>query len=122
MRIIKVIIEAADPIGVNTVVGNHIKDPNMGKGDNKTIIGANTKATADNLIPPMEAILIITMAIIKAGCGHGRNHLRPCGHRRGNYRGHNNYQYHQYYTHDDGSQYGPPCTLCGGFNHSPKHC
>ena len=19
-------------------------------------------------------------------------------------------------------QYGPPCSLCGGFNHSPKHC
>ena len=19
-------------------------------------------------------------------------------------------------------QYGPPCTLCGGYNHSPKHC
>ena len=30
-----------------------------------------------------------------------------------------------YYDHDDGSQfeqYGPPCTLCDGFNHSPKHC
>ena len=27
--------------------------------------------------------------------------------------------------HDDGSkfeQYGPPCILCRGFNHSPKHC
>ena len=38
---------------------------------------------------------------------------------------HNNYQYHQYYTHDDASQveqYDPPCTLCSGFNHSPKHC
>ena len=32
------------------------------------------------------------------------------------------YQY-QYYTHDQQSeQYGPPCSLCGGFNHSPKHC
>ena len=61
----------------------------------------------------------------RGGCGHGRNHFRPRGHGRGNYQGHNNYQYHQYYMHDDGSQveqYGPPCTLCGGFNHSPKHC
>ena len=44
---------------------------------------------------------------------------------RGNYQGHNNYQYHQYYTHDDGSQveqYGAPCACCSGFNHSPKHC
>ena len=27
--------------------------------------------------------------------------------------------------YDDGSQfkqYGPPCTICGGLNHSPKHC
>ena len=32
------------------------------------------------------------------------------------------YQY-QYYTHDQQlEQYGPPCSLCGGFNHSPKHC
>ena len=32
------------------------------------------------------------------------------------------YQY-QYYTHDQQiEQYGPPCSLCGGFNQSPKHC
>ena len=48
------------------MVGNHIEDPNTGEGDNKTITGANTKATADNLIRPTEAIIIITMAIIKA--------------------------------------------------------
>ena len=66
MRIIEVIIEAADPKGVNTVVGNHIEDPNIGEGDNKTITGANTKATVDNVTPPMEAIIIIPMAIIKA--------------------------------------------------------
>ena len=30
---------------------------------------------------------------------------------------------YQYYTHDQQTeQYGPPCSLCGGFNHSPKHC
>ena len=32
------------------------------------------------------------------------------------------YQY-QYYTHDpQPEQYGPPWSLCGRFNHSPKHC
>ena len=32
------------------------------------------------------------------------------------------YQY-QYYTHDQQpEQYGPPCSLCGSFHHSPKHC
>ena len=48
------------------MVGNHIEDPNTGEGDNKTITGANTKATMDNLIPPTEAIIIITMAIVEA--------------------------------------------------------
>ena len=32
------------------------------------------------------------------------------------------YQY-QYYTHDpQPEQYGPPCSLCGRYNHYPKHC
>ena len=30
---------------------------------------------------------------------------------------------YQYCTHDPQTeQYGPPCSLCGSFNHSPKHC
>ena len=57
------------------------------------------------------------------GRGRGPQQFRGCGHSRLNF--HNNagtYQY-QYYTHDQQSeQYGPPCSLCGGFNHSPKHC
>ena len=66
MRILEVIIETADPTGVNTVVGNHIEDPNTGEGDNKTTTGANTKATTDNLIPHVEVMIIITIAIINA--------------------------------------------------------
>ena len=38
----------------------------IGKGDNKMIIEANTKATVDSLIPPAEAIIISIMAIIEA--------------------------------------------------------
>ena len=91
MRIIEVIIEATDPIGVNTVIGNHIEGPNTGEGDNKTITGANTMATVDNLTPPMEAKKNYYGNYQgRGGRGHGRNHFRPCGHRRGN----NNYQYH----------------------------
>ena len=56
-----------DPIGVNTVVGNHIEVPSIGGGNNKIIIEANIKITMDNLIPPMEAIILTIMAIIKAG-------------------------------------------------------
>ena len=108
------------------MVGNHIEVPSNREGDNKIIIEANTKVTTDNLIPPTEAIIItimtvteveVTMAMVET--------ITDLSHGRGNYQGHNNYQYHQYYVHDDGSQfeqYGPPCPLCSGFNHSPKHC
>ena len=44
-----------------------LEDPNKGEGDNKTIIGANTKITMANLTPPVEAITItIITVIIKA--------------------------------------------------------
>ena len=65
MRIIEVTIEAVDPTGTNIAVENHIKVLSKGEGDNKIIIEANTKATLDNLIPPMAAIIIIIMAIIE---------------------------------------------------------
>ena len=65
MRIIEVTIEAVDPTGANIAVENHIEVLSKGEGDNKIIIEANTKAIADNLIPPMAAIIIIIMAIIK---------------------------------------------------------
>ena len=55
--------------------------------------------------------------------GRGNYHSHGCS--RSNYRGNANYQYHQYYGYDDEyqtDQYGPPCALCGGYNHSPKHC
>ena len=63
--------------------------------------------------------------INKVTHGHGRSNYCRCSHGRSNYWGNNNYQYHQYYGHDDEyqtDQYGPPCALCGGYNHSPKHC
>ena len=56
-------------------------------------------------------------------CGRGRGNYHGCGGSRSNYRGNTNY--HQYYGHDDEyqtDQYGPPYALCGGYNHSPKHC
>ena len=64
-RSLEVITEAADPTGFNrVVVGNPIEVLNQEKGDSKTIIGANTKATADNSTPPTEAITIIIIAVI----------------------------------------------------------
>ena len=57
------------------------------------------------------------------GCGHGPQQFRGCGRGRANYQNNNGMYQNQYYTHDPQSeQYSPPCSLCGGFNHSPKHC
>ena len=55
--------------------------------------------------------------------GQGPQQFRGRGCSRSNFQSNAaTYQY-QYYTHDQQSeQYGPPCSLCGGFNHSPKHC
>ena len=43
---------------------NLIEVLNKGEGDYKTIIGANTKAAMDNLIPSMEAITITIITVI----------------------------------------------------------
>ena len=52
-------------------------------------------------------------------CKHFRGHGRG----RANYQNNNGMYQYQYYTHDQQSeQYGPPCSLCGRFHHSPKHC
>ena len=65
MRIIQVTTEAVHPTGANTVVENHTEVLSRGEGHNKIIIEANTMVTMDNIIPPVAAIMIIIMAIIK---------------------------------------------------------
>ena len=64
LRIIEVITGAANHTGVNKQQKTLLGDPNRGEGDNKTITGANTKLTTDNLTPPTEAITIIIIMII----------------------------------------------------------
>ena len=57
--------------------------------------------------------------------GQGRGNYHGCGQGTSNYQGNADYQYHQYYGHDDEyqtEQYGPPCALCSSYNHSAKHC
>ena len=127
MRIIEVTAEAIDPTGANTVVKSHIEVLTKGEGDNKIITEANAKATVDNLIPPTAAIIIITMAIIKVEVAVAavETITDPAVMEEVITEAITKfYQYRQYYTHDDRyqiKQYGPPCALCGGFNHSPKH-
>ena len=41
-----------------------LDDTNKGEGDNKTIIGTNTKISVDNLTCPTEAITITIIAVI----------------------------------------------------------
>ena len=51
--------------------------------------------------------------------GRGRANYHRCSHGRSNYQGNTNYQYHHYYGHDaeyQTDQYGPPFSLCGGYN------
>ena len=64
MRIIGVIIEAVDSIGVNIIKGDHTEGLSNGKGDNKITTEANFKAAVGNLILPLVAIIIITTVTI----------------------------------------------------------
>ena len=57
------------------------------------------------------------------GRGSGPQQFRGRGRGRPIYQNSNGRYQHQYYTHHpQPEQYGPPCSLCGRFNHSPKHC
>ena len=140
-RIIEVTIEVTDPTGANIAVESHIEGLSKGEGDNKIITEANIKATIDNFIPPMVAIIIIIMAIIKAEVAVAImvtiidhvdveeaiteaitiintiniTHMVMDS-------SSNNMVHHVLFAEVSIKQYGPPCALCSGFNHSPKHC
>ena len=97
----------------------------------KTHTKFNIKVTNIKVITT-KAIMVYTTTQIEAinyGKFRGRSHSHRSNyhgrsHGRSNYRSNDNYQYHQCYGHDDDyqpDQYGPPCALCGGYNHSPKH-
>ena len=50
------------------------------------------------------------------------SNFRRRGHGRANYQSSNGAYQYQYYMHDtQPEQYGPPCSLCSSFNHSPKY-
>ena len=66
MKIMEVTVEAVDPIGANIMAEGHIEGINKWEGDNKITIEANSRAMVDSLVLLMVAIIIITMAVIKA--------------------------------------------------------
>ena len=128
MRIIEVIIEAIDPIGRGQYNSRrpYRGSQQRGRGQQNNYRG-QFQGSCREFNPSRGSYNNNYYCNYggRGGYGCGGNFHRPHGCGRGNNRGHNNYQYHQYYTHDDGTefeQYSPPCTLCGGFNHSPKHC
>ena len=55
-----------------------------------------------NIMKRQTTIIIMRIMEVITEAASGNNY-RGCGNGRSNYRGHNNYQYPQYYTHDDGS-------------------
>ena len=82
---------------------------------NRTIL--NTATTVNPIFREIKQIATDTET------GWGPQQFRGCSHGRANYQSSNGTYQYQYYTHDpQPEQYDPPCSLCGGFNHSPKHC
>ena len=126
-------VEATDLIMVKAVTDNleglynetEDKDLSMVNISFKviTIREVHLNKTIHNTVIPTNPISreIIQKAIEAEGRGHGPQQFRGHGCGRPNYQNSNGR--YQYYTHDpQPEQYGPPCSLCGGFNHSPKHC
>ena len=104
-----------------------LEDPNKGEGDNKTIIGANTKITMDNLTPAMEAITIaIITVIIKAEVDVAMvviiTEVAAMDEVVIEAITISNTTNITHMIIVQVEKYGPPRALCGCFNHSPKHC
>ena len=127
-------VEAADLLMVKAVANNSEASHNEAEARDLSIIHVNfritdfrevhTRVTAINTVAttnPTFRVINQTHTEVEA-VAVVLKQTRGCSHGRANYHNNNNYQY-QYYTHDQQTeQYGPPCTLCRGFNHSPKHC
>ena len=121
MRITEVNPEAVDPIEANILDNfSEVKILMAEANVPKTHIKVNIKVTTIKAITT-KAIMVQCRGYHQGNNygqfrgrshGHGRVNYCGCGHSRSNYQGHNNYQYHQYYGHDDDyqpDQYGPPC-------------
>ena len=128
-------IEAADPTMVKAEINNFEGSYNKIEAKDLNAINVSFKITANQRGTPQQNRTQYgnghkpyfqgnhTNTYRGQGCGCGSQQFRGCGHGRANYQNNNGMYQYQYYTHDPQSeQYGPPCSLCGGFNHSPKHC
>ena len=125
-------VEAADLIMVKAVTDNLEGSYNKTEAKDPSMVNISFKVIA--IIEAHLNKTVLNTAIIvnpifrensyrSQGHGHGPQQFRGCSRRRPNYKNSNGTYQYQYYTHDpQPEQYGPPCSLCGGFNHSPKHC
>ena len=127
--------EAADLIMVKAVTDNFEDSYNKIEAKDLSIVNVSFKVITIreahhnkivlNTATVVNPIFREIMQMGNRGRGHGRGPQQFRGRSRGraNYQNNNGTYQYQYYTHDPQSeQYSPPCSLCGRFNHSPKHC
>ena len=135
MIIIPPKVEPADPLMVKAVTDNLEVSHNETEAKDLNIVNvsfrifdireAHPNRTVLNMVITINPIFreIKQIATEAEAMAQGPQHFRGRGHGRANYQSSNGAYQYQYYTHDPQSeQYGQPCSLCGGFNHSPKHC
>ena len=129
MRIIEVSQRATDPIGdiklAETYRGSNLRGRGQQQQDAYQGQYQGNHGQYHNHMEATTKITIMVTTVVEAAAAMDVIIIVDVGHGQDNYQGNDNYQYYQYYSHDDDyqtEQYGPPCALCGGYNHSPKHC
>ena len=127
-------VEPADPLMVKVVTDNLEVSRNETEAKDLNIVNVSFRIIDIREVHPNRTVLntAITVSYFQGNQansyrgrsrGQGPQHFRGCGHSRANYQSSNGVYQYQYYMHDPQTeQYGPPCSLCGGFSHSPKHC
>ena len=127
-------VEATDLLLVKVVTDNVEVSHNETEAKYLNIVNVSFKISDIREAHPNQTILNTAITVnpifreikqITRGQSHGRGPQHYRGHSRGraNYQSSNGVYQYQHYMHDpQPEQYGPPCSLCGGFNHSPKHC
>ena len=127
-------VEATDLITVKAVTNNLEGSYNETEAKDLSMVNVSFKVITIREVYLNKTILntaIIVYSIfreikqiaIEAGPGPWTQQFRGCGRGRANYQNSNGMYQYQCYTHDpQPEQYGAPCSLCGGFNHSLKHC
>ena len=109
-------VKAADPLIIKAVTNNLEVLHNQTEAKDLNIVNVNFRIINFREVHFNRTVLNMTS-------GRGPQQFRGCSHGRANYQSSNGTYQYQYYTHNQQTeQYSLPCSLCSGFNHSPKHC